>query len=1136
LFAPQHALGGSAPVITTGVTNRATMIYSNVTISIVATGAPPMFYQWQKNGTNLANVGNVSGATSTNLTITHPLLADSGQYSVTVTNASGSALSSGTLTVVPIYSWGDGPVTPPPAATNVIGIGAGGQVIYGDFAVRADGSVLGWGANVYGIMDIPRDVTNVVSLLSGNEQVIAIRGDGTVATWGYGGTNVSADATNVVAAALQNYSGCIALRQDGTIATWGGASVPPATATNIIAIGAGSWGSCLAVRQDGTVIGWGDNSYGQSAPPPEATNVFAVACGDRHSLALRTDGSVVVFGLKAAETTPPADFTNMVAVAAGQEFSVGIRKDGTAEGFGSLAAVPPYVTNCVAIAARYYHAVVMVPDPSVHAAPRLIQQPLGATVRTNQTLLLLSQVVGTFPFAFQWHFNGSPLADQTNRFLQISSVQTAQGGQYKVVVTNNYGSVTSAPAIVWTMPAIVAPPAATVVFNSNALFNVTAAGTAPLSYQWYFNGDPLADGGRFAATAAAHMTIGNFQPADLGSYTVVVSNFAGSITSSVAAITVLNPLFASQPQSQSALGGATVNFSVTATGQQPLSYQWRLNGTNLPSATDNPLVLTNVLVSQSGAYSVMVSNDYGAIVSGDAMLMVSPFTIFPQPHNLSLLGGSTASLSVALTGQSPFSYQWLYNGTNLPGATNNPLTIPDVHVNQSGNYSVLVSNAYGTVLSSNAVVNVAPLAITSQPTNRIAWINGSAAFRVSVNGQSPFAYDWLLNGVSISGASTNALTLTNLQPAQFGTYTVVISNAYGTLSSSNAALLLSQVAVWGGFLGETNLTPGLTNLIAISACPASANSEDCQALRADGSAMTWPTNLSNFQSYGMSNLIALAAGAPGYALRATGVVVRLYPEGGLLVSGARDIAALAVYNSLLMLGSTGAVSALSGSSGNSAIPSGALSNVVAIAQGSVHSLALRADGSVLAWGSNSSGQTNVPAGLGNIVAIAAGNAHSLALREDGTVIGWGLNSAGQVTIPVGLSNVVSIAAGASHSLALRADGTVIAWGLNTTGQTNVPASLANVIAISAGQTFSMALIGNGPPVSQAPLTNASFATNTFSAMLPTQCGKVYGLEYKNALSDSNWTRLPLVPGNGSAVLLTDPTATNSQRIYRVRRW
>ena len=115
-----------------------------------------------------------------------------------------------------------------------------------------------------------------------------------------------------------------------------------------------------------------------------------------------------------------------------------------------------------------------------------------------------------------------------------------------------------------------------------------------------------------------------------------------------------------------------------------------------------------------------------------------------------------------------------------------------------------------------------------------------------------------------------------------------------------------------------------------------------------------------------------------------------------------------------------------------------------------------------AWGANWSGETDIPAGLANVISIAAGSSHSLALKSDGTVVAWGDNWSGQTSIPAGLVNVISIAAGSSHSLALKSDGTVVAWGDNWSGQTDIPAGLANVISIAAGGSHSIIIFPDSP--------------------------------------------------------------------------
>ena len=145
--------------------------------------------------------------------------------------------------------------------------------------------------------------------------------------------------------------------------------------------------------------------------------------------------------------------------------------------------------------------------------------------------------------------------------------------------------------------------------------------------------------------------------------------------------------------------------------------------------------------------------------------------------------------------------------------------------------------------------------------------------------------------------------------------------------------------------------------------------------------------------------------------------------------------------------------------GQLAVPAG-LGSVVSVSAGALHSLALRSDGTVFAWGDDSVRQTDIPTGLTGVVAVAAGSYHNLALRGDGTVVGWGADSSGQTDVPAGLADVVAIAAGGAHSVALRADGSVVAWGSNRARQLNVPATLTGVRQVAAGEDFTLALLAD----------------------------------------------------------------------------
>jgi autotransporter-associated beta strand protein len=151
------------------------------------------------------------------------------------------------------------------------------------------------------------------------------------------------------------------------------------------------------------------------------------------------------------------------------------------------------------------------------------------------------------------------------------------------------------------------------------------------------------------------------------------------------------------------------------------------------------------------------------------------------------------------------------------------------------------------------------------------------------------------------------------------------------------------------------------------------------------------------------------------------------------------------------------VSAWGNSSFNQDTVPSPIGNVVAIAAGGYHCLALRADGTVIAWGDDWDGQCDVPASATNVIAIAAGAYHSLALRADGHVVAWGDDNSNECDVPAGATNVAAIAAGGWHSLALRADGTVVGWGDDGWGQNDVPADVTNVVAIAAGGEHSLAL-------------------------------------------------------------------------------
>jgi sugar lactone lactonase YvrE len=138
-----------------------------------------------------------------------------------------------------------------------------------------------------------------------------------------------------------------------------------------------------------------------------------------------------------------------------------------------------------------------------------------------------------------------------------------------------------------------------VLLSSNATFTVSVTGAAPIWYQWFFNQTNRLAGGT-SYSSLTSLTLTNVQNSDSGSYSLIVSNAYNSVTSSVATLTViiLPPAITTQPTNQIVLAGSPAIFGVTASGSQPLSYQWQLNGMNLPGG-----IITTVAGNGTTNYS-----------------------------------------------------------------------------------------------------------------------------------------------------------------------------------------------------------------------------------------------------------------------------------------------------------------------------------------------------------------------------------------------------------------------------------------------------------------------------------------------------------------------------------------------------
>jgi hypothetical protein len=191
------------------------------------------------------------------------------------------------------------------------------------------------------------------------------------------------------------------------------------------------------------------------------------------------------------------------------------------------------------------------------------------------------------------------------------------------------------------------------------------------------------------------------------------------------------------PENQVVPAATPTTLSVDAWGEPPLSFQWLFNGVAVSGATNYFLTLTNVQFSHSGRYRVVVSNVLGSAKSTNATLTVLSSVINEQPKSQRVAVGQTATLLVQASSGVPIRYQWLLSGVLIPGATNAALTLADVQESQTGVYDVEVSNSYGLVISSNALLTVVP-AINLTLAGHWAEGGGNSVHSLAV--QPPYAY------------------------------------------------------------------------------------------------------------------------------------------------------------------------------------------------------------------------------------------------------------------------------------------------------------------------------------------------------------------------------------------------------------
>ena len=1094
------------PYISTQPVSLTNNALTTATFTVTAVGQLPLTYSWLKNGTSLTDTVNISGSHTNTLTLNSVLGGDAGGYSVAVSDAFGSSTSLvASLTVVdPILT-----SQPVSQAANA------GQSV--TFSVGAIGSPLSFqwrqgGEPLSGATNTSLTLTNLQAANAGYYDVVISNAFGvlTSAVVTLTVNLAAADSLNPGFASGQVNS--LALQPDGRIIVGGGFATNPyglsrynlarlnadgtiqvgadaqandavltlaiCTNSSIVLGGAfttvngltcshlgrlspddtlGSLDStftpapdglvrCVALQVDGAIIVGGDfttlagqprNYIGRLLPDGSLDTAFNPgADGSVISLAIQPDGGIVVGGTFQTLGAQPrvaigrlnADGSPDLGFNPGQNGAVNslvIQPDGKILAGGTFASLGGQPRMAIG-------------RLNADGSPDLTFNP-GADNSVNCLALqtdgriLVGGIFGTLggvPVSYLGRLNAdgtpdltfNPGAGPVNALAVQKDGGIVAGGSFSTLggqSRNGIGRLSN------TSPATEALS----FDSSSATWLRSGTGTEI----WRATFELSTDGATWTALGDGSRITGGWQLTGLVIPTNSIVRARGfavgenGFIETIAGLAVLT----SQPISLTNNATTTATFSVTAYGGIPLNYQWLKNGVslsdggNISGAHTAALTLTNVLGADAGGYSVILSNATGSVTSLVASLTVIDPLLTTQPVSQTVNAGQTATVSVTALGTSPLQFQWLQNGTglndggNVSGSQTPTLNLTNATGANAGTYQAIVSNTWGSVTSSVVNLSVVDPFIYTNPVTQAIQGGQTAVFSVSAAGAQPLSYQWRKNGSPVPTATNLSLSFTNAQGTDAGYYDVVISDAFGTVTSTVASLTVNLSTL-------DAFNPGSQQVLALAIQPDGKIVVGTYAAKSPGS----PTRLNPDGSLDISFDPGLAG--------STVSCLAVQPDGKILVGGTASGGQRLLY--LWRLNSDGSVD------------SNFTNNLASGPNGTVNSLALQPDGKILLAGSFSAVNGQSHANLvrlngdgtldSNFVASASSTVYCLALQPDGTLLVGGnfttLN--GQTHTRIGRfngdgtvdTNFNATANSTVQCLLAQPDGEILVGGLFTT--------------------------------------------------------------------------------------------------------
>jgi hypothetical protein len=433
--------------------------------------------------------------------------------------------------------------------------------------------------------------------------------------------------------------------------------------------------------------------------------------------------------------------------------------------------------------------------------PSITAEPQDTIIALGESGTLTVGAAGSAPLSYQWYFGSTPIVNGTSPTFTIQATTDAVAGNYYAVVMNSSGSATSRVARVTVRSRIpglfntgvddsgVALADAAIDSHYRIVVNPDSAspdaivensGAFPIvAGPWVANnGGSKWVGPRFDTTGAAGAVGAG------GDYVYrYVFDLAGFDPSTA----VVTGLWATDN------AGSDISINGQSTGQP--------NTTQFTSYT--PFTISSGFVAGPNVIEFKLNNSavgYTGLRVDQIRGLADPLPagtrpfIIQQPQGAALVVGQTATFAVQANGSAPLSYQWYFGADPIPGATGSTysfvIDFPDV----AGNYSVEVTNPFGSLRSAAAtLVVLAEPVILTQPQSRIAALGDTVTFSVSAIGEAPLTYQWSHGGQPIAGATQPSYTIASVTAADAGSYFVEVSNFSGSATSDTVTLSIADV-------------------------------------------------------------------------------------------------------------------------------------------------------------------------------------------------------------------------------------------------------------------------------------------------------------------------------------------------------